>query len=484
MLLAVSLRDATTVRSAAVRAGVSATAGGLVGLRFVVPTVDRFSDLGVAGGVLALVLLALMQSLGWAAGAALAQHLRARVGVPFALAFGVVCLVACSAPGVFTWTPAGLLAARPELLQFAEFVGERGVSVLLAVLAAVAVSGRTRRSRAMLALVSIVLLVGLDRAGSWRMDVVTDRPVDGRVTVALLDPGAPAERSVRPEEQVTRVERLRRLSTTADAAGAAFVVWPESAYPVALPRDARTLTGGSLAPIDSGTATPRVFGLRTIERRQDGGVRQFNSATLITPDGRLARPVDKRRLLWFGETPPFFDVFPPLADVFDGARRITPGERPLALTVPGSTRTDRVRLGVLICYEDVDPAPARAVARDLRPQLLVNLTNDAWFAGTTVPKLQARLAAVRAVETRTALVRAVNAGGGGWVDAAGRAQPIREVQGQAVVLAHPALRRADAGPTFYARVGDGPSWLAGLLLVGVCAARRPAALALSPGECQ
>ncbi|WP_372791715.1 apolipoprotein N-acyltransferase [Paraconexibacter sp.] len=485
VLLALALRDAPTARAAALRAGVWAAAGGLIGLRFVVPTVERFSGLGVPGGLVALVGLALLQSAGWSVGAALAHLARTRLGAPFAVAFGVTCLVGCSAPGVFTWTPAGLLAPRPELVQLAEFGGERGVSVLLAVLAALAVSGRPRRPAIAMSLVAVVLLGAVDRLGAWRMDAVEARAGAGRVTVGLVDPGAPARRTVRTEEQVARVARLRELSASADGAGAAFVVWPESAYPVALPRAARTLGGGSVSPVGPDATTPRIIGLRTVERGP-ARTRQYNSATVVTPDGRLTRPVDKRRLLWLGETVPLFDAVPPLASLFPGARRVTPGDRPRALSVPVAGRATPVRTGVLICYEDVDPAPARAVARDLRPQLLVNLTNDAWFAGTSAPELQARLSALRAVETRTALVRAVNAGGGGWVDAAGRRRAVRRVRGGSVVLASPRLRSVSAPATTYARFGDLPLWALVALALGASAVwrRRVHGLALSPRECQ
>jgi apolipoprotein N-acyltransferase len=62
----------------------------------------------------------------------------------------------------------------------------------------------------------------------------------------------------------------------------------------------------------------------------------------------------------------------------------------------------------------------RRIALSLRPNLLVNVTNDAWFTGTAEPELHARLAVMRAIELRLDLVRAVNRGVASWVDATGR----------------------------------------------------------------
>ena len=78
-----------------------------------------------------------------------------------------------------------------------------------------------------------------------------------------------------------------------------------------------------------------------------------------------------------------------------------------------------IRAAVLNCYEDTLPAAGRE-AMERSPNLLVNVTNDAWFAGSAEGELHLRLAVLRAIETRRDLVRAVNQGPTTFVDAAGR----------------------------------------------------------------
>jgi apolipoprotein N-acyltransferase len=89
-----------------------------------------------------------------------------------------------------------------------------------------------------------------------------------------------------------------------------------------------------------------------------------------------------------------------------------------------------------------------------RPNLLVNLTNDAWFAGSAESELHLRLARLRSVELRRDLVRAVNAGPTTWVDAAGRLRARIGGDEPGILMAEPAL--LDEPITVYAGQGDLP----------------------------
>jgi apolipoprotein N-acyltransferase len=105
----------------------------------------------------------------------------------------------------------------------------------------------------------------------------------------------------------------------------------------------------------------------------------------------------------------------------------------------------------------------------------VNLTNDAWFAGSWEGDNQLRLAAMRAVEARRDLVRAVNGGPTSWVDATGVVRARHEGPAADVLIAEPAL--VEAASTFYVRVGDLPLIVTLGAMVGWMRSRgrRPAA---------
>jgi apolipoprotein N-acyltransferase len=126
-------------------------------------------------------------------------------------------------------------------------------------------------------------------------------------------------------------------------------------------------------------------------------------------------------------------------------------------------------MGVLICYEDTVPEAGRE-ALALRQNLLVNLTNDAWFSGSSESELHLRLAVLRAVEQRRDLVRAVNEGPPTWVDAAGRVRARGSSSFASTLLTEPAL--LDEPPTVYARYGDAPWSIALLVLANFAVWRR------------
>jgi apolipoprotein N-acyltransferase len=189
----------------------------------------------------------------------------------------------------------------------------------------------------------------------------------------------------------------------------------------------------------------------------------YNSAVVTYPGGALSDSYDKRHLLWFGETVPLADRLPWLRRVFARGLGLAQGEAPA-----GPLTAEAIRAAVLICYEDTLPDAGRE-AMLLRPNLLVNITNDAWFYESAESELHLRLAVLRAVELRRDLVRAVNRGPTSWIDAAGRVRARLPAEPAGVALVEPAL--IEGPPTLYARMGDTP-WALALLILANAAVWR------------
>jgi apolipoprotein N-acyltransferase len=272
--------------------------------------------------------------------------------------------------------------------------------------------------------------------------------------------------------------QLKQQTAEAEAAGAELSVWPEAAYPYPLPHSKRMSPRGPRRilgrPIRDGSSVkavkgPIVFGLITMakpERLPDGrSVRnRYNSATLLTPDGKLSAPYDKMELLWFGETVPLGRQIPWLRRQFQRSGGLVPGEEIRGLKLPRDEGA-ALNMAVLNCYEDTLPALGRELFAALEPNLLVNVTNDAWFIGTVEPELHMRLSVMRSIELRRDMVRAVNLGVSGWIDASGKVRLRSDSAEPGFVMATPTLRSGP--PTVYARFGDVPMWL---LLVAASAA--------------
>ena len=445
----------------------------LVALRFVPEVVLRYTPLPALAAWAALLLLAAAQALPWAVGSAVAHRLARPVrGISLApswLAYAVGVYVATFVPAVFPWTPSGGLAPWPALLQTAEIVGERGTSFLVAIAAGLAahaivraraataggMTARARSAAAPLALSAAVLAVMLGWGAMRMRSIEQEREAAPHVRVALVQPGFDASDRWEASRAAMMLERLTTLTKSAEHRGAELTVWPESAYPFTLPHSMRTSPSGSRAVLQPGVRGPVLTGVYMSGARGIG----YNSAVLATTDGALSAPYDKRHLLWFGETVPLGDTFPWLRKVFSKGTGLDPGHESVVF-VAGP-----IRAAVLNCYEDTLPQAGRE-AMELAPNLLVNVTNDAWFSGSAEGELHLRLAVLRAIETRRDLVRAVNQGPTTHVDATGRVRARYDLPMPGTLVTTPAL--LSGPPTFYVRFGDLP-----LLLLAAAAVFAP-----------
>jgi len=462
-----------------------ASAAGLVGLRFVPALVDRFTPLGLLGGSVALLLLAAFQALGWGLGATLSYLLEARLALDRRLSFPCGVLFACMWPGVFAWTPAALLSEWLPLVQLAELVGERGVSWLLALLVAllawplrarwVSAGGserknadphplpaavdlsRWRRRSARSLMVGAGLAVGVWGYGLLRLSQL-DPDAGPKLTVALIQPATDARLRWERSEQDRILVRLRRLTAQGERQGAELSIWPEAAYPYLLSHAPRQEPAGARAIHAGGVRGPVLLGALT---QAADGQGQHNAALIIDSNGKQQLPQAKLQLLWFGESLPFGQSIPWLRKAFYRAGGLVPGSE-VALQTHQSPTGAVARIAVLNCYEDILPSVGRRMAKQ-RPNLLVNVTNDAWFEGSIESALHLRLSALRAVEARLDLVRAVNLGLPAWIDKTGRLRALGQAKPAGVLLVRPSLN--DQSPTLYTRAGDYPLLLAlGLLL--------------------
>ncbi len=168
-------------------------------------------------------------------------------------------------------------------------------------------------------------------------------------------------------------------------------------------------------------------------------------------------------MLQFGEHLPFGETFPILYQWSPNSGKFTPGTKldPVYITLGDTTH----KVAVLICYEDIIPAFTNALVNATDPDLLVNITNDAWFGATTEPWEHLALAQLRAVEHRRFLIRATNSGVSAVVDPVGRLvahTEVRDVQQGNYDTADDLIatvRWLHLGRTLYEVVGDSLWWL-------------------------
>jgi apolipoprotein N-acyltransferase len=288
----------------------------------------------------------------------------------------------------------------------------------------------------------------------WHVDRrVTRAPaVHVGLAQANLDPPAIGKSVERINKELRLTEQLRRK-------GVDVVVWSEGVV-LGVPeahQDAylQTLFTGRLR-------VPTLVGALLL-RGEGREQRVLNSAIATRADGSIAGRYDKHRLFPVGEWFPLFDTFPGLYSRFPNLWHFARGTSLAAVSLGGHPVT------VLICYEDVFPSFVNEAVGAGKPEMLVNLTNDAWFGDTSEPWMHLALAQFRAVEHRRYLVRATNSGVSAIIDPAGR------IVVQGGTFREEALDGVahwlGGTRTAYEIWGDGPWWLV-TAAIGIMAFRR------------
>ena len=336
----------------------------------------------------------------------------------------------------FPWALIGSLWLGQPAMQAAAVIGPHGMVLLTLAVAALPVAFR---GRAMLwGVLVAAVLVALPSAYGLRR--LSDPVAETGKTVRIVQPNA--AQHLKWRRDMVDVFFTRQLDLTAGAADAPLdlVVWPETA--VAYGLDPQSTVWDLLAQAAQGT--PLLFGVQRHE-----GLRWYNSLAVIGADGAPDGIYDKHHLVPFGEYVPYGDVlgrigFSSFAAQAGNGYSAGPGAR--LLTVPGVGK-----ILPLICYEaifpqDVGAAPARA-------DLIVHITNDAWFGRTVMPAQHLDQARMRAIEQGLPVVRAANTGISAMIDPVGR---INAHLPHATAGVLDAALPAPLPPTVYARMGDLP----------------------------
>jgi apolipoprotein N-acyltransferase len=313
--------------------------------------------------------------------------------------------------GGFGWNPLGVALHRDlAMIQIAEVTGTPGLSWLVAfvnlmgVIIVRRIAGElgpafSRRIRwefsLTMALIALVFAFGIRRL--LHPEAAEDFPL----RVVAVQPNIPQTDKFDPDAEdhvLAQIEQLTKLAILGQPAPQ-LVLWPESAMPRGMFADERNFR------FVMDLAQQGDFGLLlgTVEfdpdKRED-----YNTAVLLTGRGSGHQSYRKIHLVPFGEYLPLRPVFGRfLGELVPGD--FTPGREYTLLHLPEPSAD----LAVLICFEDTLGDLTRHFALQ-GAQVLVNITNDGWFAQSPAAEQQLANATLRAVENRRPLIRCGNTG--------------------------------------------------------------------------
>ncbi len=219
-----------------------------------------------------------------------------------------------------------------------------------------------------------------------------------------------------------------------------LVVWPETAVPFYF------LNENHLTPVVFQLAKEiqahLLFGSPAATFRQ-GKIYFYNRAYLLGPEGQLSF-YDKIHLVPFGEYIPLRRFLPFVGKMIQAIGDFNPGSGSYGLSHP------KGKIGVLICFETIFPELSRAFIQE-DCQILVNITNDAWYGRTSAPYQHLSMLTFRAVENRVWIARAANTGFSAFIDSSGRILKMIPLFQTGGTYAAIPLR---GEKTFYNRYGD------------------------------
>ncbi len=372
----------------------------------------------------------------------------------------------------FPWATIGYAQhANPALLGLAPITGVLGLSFTTVLGgAALYAAWRARRAgrrpgrEAWLALGVVAALHGLGLASQQTPREGQGESVRVAVLQGNIDQGVKWSR----EWFEATLDTYALLTREAALDGAQVVVWPETAVPAAIETSEREVERLSALARETGVAL--VVGAVGIEPGRPGDPpRVTDSAFLLTPTGEVSDRYDKTKLVPFGEYVPFQDLLGRfIVAVARGIATtgVTPGAAPRAVEIalPGSGE-GRLTVGVPICYELLFPDLVRRFVRD-GAEMLLAITNDAWYGHTGAPYQFLAMTALRSAETGVWTARAANTGVSAIIDDRGRVRSQTRIFERAWLAADLPRRRASQGSTFYVRHGD---WLVGACWIGLLA---------------
>ncbi|WP_432820994.1 apolipoprotein N-acyltransferase [Trichloromonas sp.] len=348
----------------------------------------------------------------------------------------------------FPWATLGYSQqACLPLIQSADLFGVYGISFLLilgnVLLARLWEACRRRQFHArhwVGPVFGLLLIAGNYGYGVWRLGLP---PVESgkKLSVALIQGNIDQSVKWDPAYQQSTVDIYRDLSLAASAEGHTdLIIWPESATPFYF-QEPGTLHDDVVA-VGRSAGSTLLFGSPAFEL-ENRRYRYLNSAFLLDPRGETLGRSDKVHLVPFGEYVPLGRFLPFVNKLVVGIGDFSPGTvNPLPM--------NGERVGVLVCFEGIFPELARDYVRQ-GTDLLVNITNDAWFGRSSAPFQHLAMIRFRAVENRIWLARAANTGISAFIDPAGR------ITAQTSIFTAGFLRgevTTGARPTLYNRIGD------------------------------
>lgn len=360
------------------------------------------------------------------------------------------------------------------VIQIADITGAYGVSFLI-VLVNIAIFLTIKEVRKKnyyltpLAIAALIAFICLYYGVFKTRNVFTGE----KLKVAIVQGNIPQVKKWDPSFRDDILKKYERLTREAAGEHPELIIWPETSVPGFLESEPDLLE--RVAGLAKEIRVPILAGAP----REDPGSKDayYNSADLISEDGKILDRYDKMHLVPFGEYVPLKYLFSfvenfapsPIGDFSAGKDYKVFGFF-IRRSAKDESRTVRlakkVKFSCLICFEDIFPDLARQFV-NRGAGFLVNVTNDAWFGRTNAAYQHAQSSVLRAVENRVNVVRAANTGVSCFIDQRGAIVAKVELMGQSTFVEGYKIHEITLAKTrtFYSLYGDVFAYICVLVVV-------------------
>ncbi|MCP4649696.1 MAG: apolipoprotein N-acyltransferase [PVC group bacterium] len=250
--------------------------------------------------------------------------------------------------------------------------------------------------------------------------------------ISVLQPNIPQEHKWDPAYKQAILDNFRQLTLAAAKDTPDLIVWPETSIPGYLLSNAKLmkytidLTKQSQAHILVGSPREETF-----------GEEYYNSAFLFNSNGSLNKYHDKLHLVPFGEYVPFNKYLGFLYSF--GIGDFSAGTHYTLFEMPDQ-QGNTARFSVLVCFEDTFPALVKQF-REKGADILITITNEAWFKNSAEPVQHLAMSVFRAVENRKWFIRCANTGISCFIDPHGRIkEPVKQNNKDIFIRGHATIR--------------------------------------------
>lgn len=405
--LMLSLDGASTLKGAFMRGYVSGIVSYLGLVYWVVVAMNRFGGVHILWSIAALLLMVSYLAIYTGIFTGAVYFFERRVSVPAYLSAPVLWILLEYLRGtLLTGFPWSFIAhSQQNFLSFIQIISVTGtyfLSFLIVAVNSVIYCYWKKKPISIAYTIAIGCLVAISIVyGMIRLS----EPVEERFKVALIQGNIAQD--IKWNAEMNRKTVQIYYDNTIKEAGSDFIVWPETALPFIIESSEKMMSFMRSVPVMA-SANLLVGAVAGDERG-----RLYNAAYIFNKNGEIAGVYKKVHLVPFGEYTPFQKelAFLEKMSVAVGAFFPGPSHRPI--------ETGMGKIGVLICYEGVFPSITVETVRS-GAQVLVNITNDAWYERTSAAYQHLGFYVFRAIESDRYMLRSANTGISAVIDPRGR----------------------------------------------------------------